>query len=244
LTLARCLVTWDSEHSKKTLIDLNEQLASALASLGPYEQDRKSGLVNTIAEVSKLRIKIGDPSVLKDYEVVVLRSKPNRSSECVNGLKIMAEHPQWGERVAKKLFLEKGSEWAISRLATKGYTWCIDALLDSDLDRLPALQESVIRALNDKSVIGIARWDGEDQIRYSLDSQESGTLRYDIESGESKSIDRSKVLTVRVCDFVAHCLNERNYKPDACLYWDEKVRDGAIKKLIVSIRKDGLAQKP
>lgn len=243
--MARCLAKWDSAGSRQTLQAVYSRIAGVVPKL-PYDpmKDWADDPKNMLGTLIRLRLSAGDLTAEADYESLIYSDKARLfgfpSWELLSPL---LEKPEWGDRVAGRLFVGSRAMWNPALELRRGGLDVVDLLIRSKLPSLASVRQCLIDAMRDKTVIGEAWRRPEKQgLEFTLRSGGGGGIYYmGMEAKDRRDLPFDRKVPLRVCDYVAFVLAEYNGAPRFRPYWSVEARDAAAEETIAYVQRVGSA---
>jgi hypothetical protein len=231
--LALALSEWEPKTALKSLAEQMKRIR---------ENNKWSGYV----EMVERRCELGDLKALDDYVDFMLSFTPGMLGDIRYPNQFfypMADHPDYPgmAAVAKKLFSDPQSPWLplVRKGALQGLL--IHELITTNLLRVPAFRDEVIKELGNKGGDGTIRVDKYGKTDMDLPGVTNssggpvGDWRELLDVPEEGAGDK-----FRICDFIAWQISEKFEAAPRCeLYWSEEKRDKAVAACVAFLRQYG-----
>jgi hypothetical protein len=233
--MALLLHAWDGAGS---LPALQKQMGRCLAAMGgggPPADRVKYG--RALAALAEARAAEGDRSALDEYAAWIAPLRPadfgTSSYDLKPVLEPMAHFP--GDpavvRASTAMFARAGSPW--ESLTRGPAAWGIRELAGSDLLRVAAFRDVVVRGLGDRTKMGTLKNTNNGGVSIALDN--GGSIGTGVDTGEAAP-PAGTTFIVRGCDLVAWEVAKREHSPVFRIYWPQPRRDAAIAALASFVR--------
>jgi hypothetical protein len=235
-SMALLLQGWDAKGS---LPSLQKQMARCLAAMGTGVPGDKTKYSSELALLAEARATEGDRAALDEYVAWLVPMKPEDVGSFSSDLKRLLEplmrHPADPavKRASVALFGTPGSPWASLTRGRPSNFWGLVELAETDLVRVPAFRDLVVRSLADKSTIGTVKIQSGGGVSVTLASGGSmGTGADD----KDPPPPVGTVFPLRACDMVAWEVARRDKAPTFRIYWPQARRDAALPEVVKFVR--------
>jgi hypothetical protein len=218
--------TWDPQAARAPLAAM---VKAALAN-GAAGMDESAGAA--LAELTSVRVSLGDADALADYAAWIATSTPQQAGfDAKAWLQPMMDNPTAPaiERAADKLFGANGT-WV--PLVSKDASFEVLELLSTDLVRVRAFRDHVIAQLANRAKLGTVR-----MRRDGIDVQTDGFQQSSgVDDKDPLLPAEGTVRVLRVADQYAASVAERTGAPAFQRYWPEPDRDRAIAAMVAWVK--------
>jgi len=191
-------------------------------------------LARNIPQLTEFRVEGGDTNALDEYVAWV----KSADEEKVDEYAVEAFEPLWRNptnaavlTVSEWLFNDPASAW--SKLPWKRSAF--HNPLDSDLVKLPAFRELLLRELDKKDIVGSMEYFRPDTVSYSLKDFGGGTRGFQWPDAEKPAIGTE--VEVRQCDWIAWSLSNSKQIPFFNPFAPVEKRDDAIQNAKTELSK-------
>lgn len=227
LRLAIFYKEWDPKGSLPLLRDLTKATATAMEA----EYSDQEQLLQQVVPAIVARHEAGDASAWADYVGIMerVRQLPSFRSEFLRPVVLYADDDRI--RPVRRMLTTPGSTFdVVGRLVRDPRVAGYDPLLISPVLKLPEVRQAVLKALDDKRVIGTAWIDARGQGQVEADGQVGPSQGVRSEPKDPKpKVDEKRPL--RAADPVAHALARLRGAPKFQPYWTPAEKDAAIGEL-------------
>lgn len=217
--MALYLATWDPAASLPVARTLSKRACTVMK----YSGQQLGPLVTKLALA---RARAGDPQAFDDYASWMATTSPDALgysiSECLQPLRQFPTN-QTLQAAAEKMFGDTNSNW--SRLPWNEMHG--DNPIGSDLVKLPAFRQLLVRELGRTNVCGSFTWHASGQIDYAITNYQSGGYgSIAFQSGTQPTNGTTSEL--RWCDWIAFSLSQGKRIPFFDPFATAVERDAAI----------------
>lgn len=229
-----CLASWDVHVSGSTAKQLVDDCRSAMASSDQQGSWTVQRLGSFIGKLTLARVQAGDNNALEDYAAWLKTMSPDKLETYLpDSLEPMTQfsHGKVIQTVTDDLFNNPASPWSkLPWKQTAGFN-----PVESDLTKVPAFRQLLVRELDKKDIIGSMEYFRPDTISYSLKDFGGGTRGFPWPETEQPAIGTK--VDIRQCDWIAFSLSNAKRIPFFNPFAPVEKRDEAIKNAKVELIK-------